>query len=35
MSRRSAIDPLKPLLRHVEEELQANVSNVSRSQDVT
>jgi hypothetical protein len=34
MSRRSAIDPLKPVLRHVEEELQANVSEVCRQQDV-
>ena len=31
MSRRSAIDPLKPVLRHVEEELQANVSKVCSS----
>ena len=34
MSRRSAIDPLKPVLRHVEEELQANVAKVCHNQDV-
>lgn len=35
MSRRSAIDPLKPVLRHVEEELQANVSKVCGSVQVS
>ena len=28
------MDPLKPVLRHVEEELQANVARVCRTQDV-
>lgn len=34
MSRRSAIDPLKPVLQHVEEELQANVSKVCNAHDI-
>ena len=35
MSRRSAMDPLKPVLRHVEEELQANVAKVCGSVQVS
>jgi len=35
MSRRSAIDPLKPVLRHVEEELQANVAKVCSSAEMS
>ena len=34
MTRRSAIDPLSPVLRHVEEELQANVSRVCKSSGI-
>ena len=34
MTRRSAIDPLKPVLRHVEEELQANVQKVCSGPEV-
>lgn len=34
MSKRSAMDPLSPVLRHVEEELQENVEKVCGQQDV-
>lgn len=34
MSKRSAMDPLSPVLRHVEEELQENVAKVCGNQDV-
>ena len=34
MTKRSAMDPLSPVLRHVEEELQENVAKVCVNQDV-
>lgn len=34
MTKRSAMDPLSPVLRHVEEELQENVAKVCANQDV-
>lgn len=35
MTKRSAMDPLKPVLRHVEEELQENMEKVCDSTDVS
>jgi hypothetical protein len=34
MTKRSAMDPLKPVLRHVEEELQENMEKVCDTDDV-
>lgn len=34
VTKRSAMDPLKPVLRHVEEELQENMEKVCSSDDV-
>lgn len=34
MTKRSAMDPLRPVLQHVEEELQENVEKVCSSDDV-